>query len=75
MAGKKFSMFMVASLSAVSLAACGGADNVASPGEGAFPPDGGGTAPPGNGGGTLPPGTSTSMFSSLGELWFHPHPM
>jgi len=57
MTGKKFSKLMIASLGALSLAACGGADNVASPGEGAFPPDSGGGGGGGGGGGTLPPGT------------------
>ena len=51
----KLKTLLLASLSAISRAACGGggADNVASPGEGAFPPGtgtGGGT-----GGGTTPP--------------------
>jgi hypothetical protein len=71
MAGKKFSLFMVASLSALSLAACGGADNVASPGEGAFPPSGGGGGG-GGGGGTLPPGTPAADcptgFANVGTV-------
>ncbi|MFN9925406.1 MAG: hypothetical protein ACK53I_00530, partial [Phenylobacterium sp.] len=50
MTGATFPKRMVASVSALVLAACGGADNVASPGEGAFPPSGGG----GTGGGTTP---------------------
>lgn len=71
MAGKKFSMFMVASLSALSLAACGGADNVASPGEGAFPP-GGGTGGTGGGGTTPPPGQAAADcptgFANVGTV-------
>jgi hypothetical protein len=50
MTGATFTKLMVASASALVLAACGGADNVASPGEGAFPIAGGG----GTGGGTNP---------------------
>lgn len=71
MAGNKFSMFMVASLSALSLAACGGADNVASPGEGAFPPDSG---TGGGGGGTTPPPAGQAAadcptgFANLGTV-------
>jgi len=72
MAGKKFSLFVVASLSALSLAACGGADNVASPGEGAFPPSGGGTTPPPSGGGTPPPGQAAADcptgFANVGTV-------
>lgn len=71
MTGTKFSMFMVASLGALSLAACGGADNVASPGEGAFPPDSGGGGG-GGGGGTLPPGTPAADcptgFANVGTV-------
>jgi hypothetical protein len=49
----KLKTLLVMSLSALALAGCGGgADNVASPGEGAFPP---GTGGGGNGGGTTPP--------------------
>jgi hypothetical protein len=52
MNGAQLRLFLVASAGALALAACsGGADNVASPGEGAFPPSsGGGTG----GGGTTP---------------------
>jgi hypothetical protein len=58
----KLKTLLLASLSAVALASCGGggADNVASPGEGAFPPgSGGGT---GGGGGTTnpPPGQAAA---------------
>jgi len=56
MAGRKFSLFMVASLSALALAGCG-ADDIASPGTGGNvtinpPPTtgGGGTTPPPSGG-------------------------
>lgn len=71
MTASKFSLFMVASLSALSLAACGGADNVASPGEGAFPPSGG-TGGGTGGGGTLPPGTPAADcptgFANVGTV-------
>jgi hypothetical protein len=71
MTGSKFSLFLVASLSALSLAACGGgADNVASPGEGAFPPNSGGGG--GGGGGALPPGTPSADcptgFANVGTV-------
>lgn len=55
MAGKKFSLFMVASLSALALAGCG-ADDISSPGTGGNvtinppPTGGGGTNPPPSGG-------------------------
>lgn len=71
MTGSKFSMFLMASLSALALTACGGADNVASPGEGAFPPSGGGGGG-GGGGGTLPPGTPAADcpagFANVGTV-------
>ena len=67
-----FRNLLITSLSALALASCGGggADNVASPGEGAFPPSngGGGTG----GGGTLPPGTPAADcptgFSNVGTV-------
>ncbi|WP_337186968.1 hypothetical protein [Phenylobacterium sp.] len=52
MTGVKLKLILVSSLSALALAGCGGADNVASPGEGAFPPTSGGGG--GGGGGTTP---------------------
>ncbi|WP_334163507.1 hypothetical protein [Phenylobacterium sp.] len=63
---------LLASLSAVALASCGGggADNVASPGEGAFPPTSGG----GTGGGTTepPPGQAAADcptgFANVGTV-------
>lgn len=63
---------LLASLSAVALASCGGggADNVASPGEGAFPPGSGG----GTGGGTTepPPGQAAADcptgFANVGTV-------
>ncbi|ODT87835.1 hypothetical protein [Phenylobacterium sp. SCN 70-31] len=70
MTGVKLKLILVGSLSALALAGCGGADNVASPGEGAFPPSGGGTTPPGNGGGTPQPGQPAADcptgFSNVG---------
>jgi hypothetical protein len=52
----KLKTLLVMSLSALALAGCGGgADNVASPGEGAFPPGSGGGDPGGNPG-NPPPG-------------------
>ena len=51
---KKYSALAFALTATMALAACGSAE-VASPGEGAFPPGGGGGG--GGGGGTLPPGT------------------
>lgn len=68
----KLRYLLVASLSALALAGCGGgADNVASPGEGAFPPGGG--AGGGTGGtGTLPPGTPAADcptgFANVGTV-------
>ena len=70
MTGVKLKLILVGSLSALALAGCGGADNVASPGEGAFPPSGGGTTPPDNGGGTPQPGQPAADcptgFSNVG---------
>lgn len=57
MTGVPLRTLLIASLSVVGLAACGGgADNVASPGEGAFPPTSGGGGTGGGGGGTPAPG-------------------
>jgi hypothetical protein len=68
----KLRVLLVAAMSALALAACsGGADNVASPGEGAFPPSGGGGGG-GGGGGTLPPGTPApdcpAGFANVGTV-------
>lgn len=69
----KLSFFLAASIGALALAGCGGADNVASPGEGAFPPtSGGGTGGTGGGTGTLPPGTPAADcptgFANVGTV-------
>ena len=59
-------------LTALTFAGCGGgADNVASPGEGAFPP-GGGTNPPGGGTNNPPPGQAAADcptgFANVGTV-------
>ncbi|MCR5874050.1 hypothetical protein LRS10_07660 [Phenylobacterium sp. J426] len=57
----KFKTLLVMSLSALALAGCGGgADNVASPGEGAFPPGSGGNGGGNNGGNNPPPGQAAA---------------
>ncbi|MDZ4374614.1 MAG: hypothetical protein U1C74_24770 [Phenylobacterium sp.] len=72
MNGAKLKLVLVTSLSALALAACGGADNVASPGEGAFPPGGGTTTPPPGGGTTPPPGQAAADcptgFANVGTV-------
>lgn len=72
MNGAKLKIILVASVGALALAACsGGADNVASPGEGAFPPNSGGGT--GTGGGTTtPPGQAAADcptgFANVGTV-------
>ncbi|RAK66559.1 hypothetical protein [Phenylobacterium kunshanense] len=72
MNGATLKITLVASVGALALAACsGGADNVASPGEGAFPPSAGGGT--GTGGGTTtPPGQAASDcptgFANVGTV-------
>ncbi|WP_293679672.1 hypothetical protein [uncultured Phenylobacterium sp.] len=52
---------LIATMSCLALAGCGGgADNVASPGEGAFPPSSGGSGSGGSGGGVTPPGQAAA---------------
>lgn len=71
MTGTNFRKLLITSLSALALASCGGggADNVASPGEGAFPPSNGGGN---NGGNNPPPGTPAADcpagFSNVGTV-------
>lgn len=71
MNGAKLKTLLVASVGVLALAGCGGADNVASPGEGAFPPDSGGG---GTGGGTTnpPPGQAAADcptgFANIGTV-------
>jgi hypothetical protein len=62
MAGKKFSLFVVASLSALALAGCG-ADDIASPGNGGNVTI---NPPPTNGGGTNTPPTGGTVTPASG---------
>jgi hypothetical protein len=62
MAGKKISLFMVASLSALALAGCG-ADDISSPGAGGNVTI---NPPPTNGGGTNPPPTGGTVTPASG---------
>ncbi|MFZ5720272.1 MAG: hypothetical protein ACOY5Y_12515 [Pseudomonadota bacterium] len=72
MNGAKLKTLLIASVGVLALAGCGGADNVASPGEGAFPPDSGGSTGGGTGGGTGGTGQAAADcptgFSNVGTI-------